>query len=165
MLRQQGFTLIEILVVMVLITVVVSVMLLSINLSSPAKRIEAVADKLQQQLLLAYQTAVLQQREFGFSLTPQGYAFVEYQEGEWFISEEKNLAPEILPEALEPTLLIDDQAIKPIKLDQPEPQVLLLSSGETTPFEFDLEDRDSAWRIKLQGDFLGRVQQLLEAPL
>jgi len=162
--QQQGFTLIEILVVVVLISVIVSVMLLSIDLSSPSRRLEAVADKLTQQMHLAYQSAVLQQRELGFSITEQGYLFLEYQEGEWIPPFEKLLQPEVWPEPLERTLILDEKAVAPMSMKEPVAQVLILSSGEMTPFLLELRDRDNDWQARLSGDFLGRLEQQLESP-
>ena len=50
-------------------------------------------------------------------------------------------------------------------LDEPEPQIVMLSSGEMTPFEWRINDANTASGIVLQGNLLGGVLMTGPEPL
>ncbi|MDO6459323.1 type II secretion system minor pseudopilin GspH [Granulosicoccaceae sp. 1_MG-2023] len=74
---QRGFTLIEILVVIVVISVLSTMVVLNTNLSNRSKDIEEKARQLHQLIMLAADEAVFLQRELGLRLGTEGYSFYQ----------------------------------------------------------------------------------------
>jgi general secretion pathway protein H len=76
--RSKGFTLIEILVVLVIMTVIISLAVLSIGttgrdtqLDEESRRIEGLVD-------ILHERALLEGRDFGLRIEPAGYGFLVY---------------------------------------------------------------------------------------
>jgi len=47
--------------------------------------------------------------------------------------------------------------VKSVEESDPVPHILILSSGEMTPFEWQIRDSDARASITIFGDFLGNV--------
>jgi hypothetical protein len=62
-------------------------------------------------------------------------------------------------------LIIDDQVIDISAKKTPEPHILILSSGEMTPFEWRIRDKLTQSGIVLQGNLLGSVLMTGPEPL
>ena len=54
-------------------------------------------------------------------------------------------------------LIIEDKVIDISKKKEPDPHILILSSGEMTPFEWRIRDQYSKNGIVLQGNIVGGV--------
>lgn len=157
--QQCGFTLLEILVVLVIIGIVTSMAVLNIGdrrgdvLKEESRRLSALID-------LARNEAILESREYGLGLWRGHYQFYELDEDteKWApLTSDKQLRPRDLPETIEPVLEIENQEIV-LNAEAPEkPQILLLSSGETTAFRLTLEpDDDGLEPVVIERDQLGR---------
>jgi general secretion pathway protein H len=156
-LTRGGFTLIEVLVVVVIIGIVSAMLLISFNLLGTDRNLKDQATRFASLLELALDEATLQGREFGLELMRGGYRFVEFDP----ILEQWNevigddlLRPRELEEDLEFELVIEDRRItlddeaadttvdkENDKRDMTEdyaPHVLIMSSGDTSPFELTL---------------------------
>lgn len=155
-----GFTLLELLVVLLLIGIVLSFATLSFGDGGRERRLGTEAKRLAALIDLAGQEAVLQSRELGILFDEQGYRFEVWDGKGWTaLSGDRVLRPRALPEEIELTLLLEGL---PVALghakDKPaEPQVMLLSSGERTPFEVILETEDASSQYHLTGAPLGDV--------
>ncbi|MGH8482354.1 MAG: type II secretion system minor pseudopilin GspH [Nevskiaceae bacterium] len=160
----RGFTLLEILVVVVIIGVMATLAVLSIGSRSLDDRLAIEARRLHELLLLAADEAVLQGAELGFIQTTEGYGFLVLdREGKWVPLEDagplrgRALAPPLYIE-----LQVDGRRVVPPRADgqDPElkPQVLLLSSGDATEFTLDLRALEFAPYYRLQGDVLGHFK-------
>jgi general secretion pathway protein H len=148
-----GFTLVEILVVLVIIGLMVVGVLLSINtatsdsdLDKERNRMTAVMDYLRDQ-------AALESREYGIRCFEGGYEFLVYnaRDGVWLRLENDNLTlPRKLPAGIDMTVLIEGRKIvlppAQIKDEERKPQILLFSSGELNLFELTLE-REGGKRV------------------
>ena len=158
-----GFTLVEILVVIVIIGVIISFAVLSIGGRALDERLDNEARRLQELITLAADEAVLQGVEIGFVQTPDGYAFLAYKDGQWGWADDTGL---LRRRALEPPfylqLRVDGRPVAPLPIDDDDvelkPQVLLLSSGEATEFSLELRARQYPDHYRLDGDALGRVK-------
>ncbi|HUR41624.1 MAG TPA: type II secretion system minor pseudopilin GspH [Verrucomicrobiae bacterium] len=161
-----GFTLLEILVVIVIIGVIASLAVLSIGDRALDDRLDIEARRLQELIALAAEQAVMQGAELGFVQTADGYAFLALKPepdkpARWLpLDDASPLHPRALSEPMYLELLVEGRAVKPLAADvEPEqlkPQVMLLSSGETTEFTLALRAREYAPRYELKGDALGR---------
>jgi hypothetical protein len=54
-------------------------------------------------------------------------------------------------------LVIDNAVVAIEKTTPPKPHILILSSGEMTPFQWDISDAENRLRMRLQSDLLGRI--------
>lgn len=159
--RQTGFTLVEIMVVVVIIGIIAGFAVLSIGSRALDDRLDTEARRLKELVALAADEAVLQGIELGFAQTDAGYTFLALgPDGQWAPLESEVLRPRTVGEPLYLRLVVEGRKEDPPADDDeqgPRPQVLLLSSGETTPFRLEVHARDHAPYYELAGDVLGRL--------
>ncbi len=179
----RGFTLIEIMVVMVIIGIMALMIGLSVGNRSSEDRMEAEARRIQQLLQFASDEAQAKGLEIGLRYDQQAYQFLELSDdGKWQVVRQGSLRPRrisapmylemrveqelVTPAAevgLEPAFAAseddeddaakeDDEAAEGL-----EPQMLLLSSGEMTPFSLDVKLPDYEVYYRVSGDVLGRL--------
>jgi general secretion pathway protein H len=163
----RGFTLIEILVVIVIVGTVLSI---DRDLRTEALRFVALME-------VAQYDAYMQGREFGIELMTAGYRFVEYDAlaGRWAdVPGDEILRLRSLPEQVEFELYLEDKRIllsdDPATFDDPDekpnrsatdaytPHLLIYSSGDETPFELHVWRQLDDSRVVIRGDALGLVE-------
>ena len=172
----RGFTLIEILVVIVIIATIVSIALLSINVGGDDAELETERRRLASLIETIQDEAVLQGREFGIELMTASYRFVEFDPltRQWAeVSGDDLFRLRRLPEGIEFELFIDDRRIElaadPKALADPDrparagvdpytPHLFLFASGDATVFELHLWRRQTDQRFVLRGDILGELE-------
>jgi len=155
----RGFTLLEVLVVMVIIGVVLSFAVLSFK--GDDKSLEQEARRLQALIALASQEAVLQSKELAMEFSSDGYDFVAFDGKQWQpIADDDVLRARKLPK----DLVIDYQAegdkltIGAKDDEAVPPRIYFLSSGEATPFHLTLHHRGVADDYSLSGDARGKTE-------
>ncbi len=169
--RRGGFTLIELLVVIVILGGLVGLAVLSVGSSHSSREIRDEAQRLAALITVLADEAVLDGREYGLLIDDEGYRVLRYEEasGRWLEADrsEAHRVPEWMRLQLEldgtPLRLVtpvrerDDPAgLSEARERAPrgEPQLLILSSGELSPFSLTLADRGSdgvAWRLSSDG--------------
>lgn len=139
-----GFSLIELLVVVFIIGLFAGAAVLSLSVAGPDRELERESFRLRSLLNALLEEAVLETRNYGVVFTQRGYRFVvyDYQRLDWLEPAGDYLLREHrFPEPLELTLIMEDSQVAlaselgPASLEQPVPQVVLLATGEMTPFE------------------------------
>lgn len=162
----QGFTLLEIMVVVVVIGVIITFALFSVGNRNVADRLDNEAQRLHRLLQLAQEEAELQGLFIGFRPTDTQWQWVAIGgDGRWMTYAERGaLRTRTITEPIEMRLRIEGRVMPPAAhLEDPEasmePLGLFLSSGEVTPMVIDLfaGDVDLAYRIEV--DVLGRVRR------
>lgn len=170
--RAQGFSLIEILVVVFIIGIMVTVVSLSIDFGESGSVNENLQKQTEQLLefsILAEDQAVLTGNPIGLLLIPPGsektwrYAWQYYRGGVW----RDMAAPfsvQVLHEDLELAIEVEGEEIRFERLDKDEvrlPTVVFYPGGEVTPFFLTLFDRsDIDIREVLSSQRNGRAEWL-----
>jgi general secretion pathway protein H len=131
-----GFTLLEVLVVLVIISVIIGFAVLAIDTGPEELRREG--SRLASLLELASEEAVMNGREWRVVLRRHGYSFEQLREGKWQAAEDELFRPRQLPEELTLQLFLENLEI-PLNDEVAQETarsgaLLLLSSGEITPF-------------------------------
>ena len=163
----KGFSLIELLVVVFIIGLFAGMAVLSLNVAGVDRELEREARRLRSLLDTLVDEAVLQTRDYGVLFTSNGYRFFvyDYQSLSWldpvgdgFLSEH------MFAEPLAMTLFLEDREVAletvyvPVSGQQPQPQVMLLASGDITPFEAHLFRDPTGGRYLLEGTLDGSLE-------
>jgi general secretion pathway protein H len=173
--RSSGFTLIEILVVIVIIGIVMSIAILSITLAGGDNQLRDEAQRMVSLVDVARDESLLQGREFGLEFMQGAYRFVEFDPltRQWSeIIGDDTLRLRQLPEELELELFVEDRRVvlksDPARMtseeeDRPSiesyaPHVLIYSSGDMSPFEVHFVRRIDDGLIAVQGDMAGMLE-------
>jgi general secretion pathway protein H len=145
--NQRGFTLIEVMVVVVIIGVLINYVTISFGRSSPQDQLNTEARRLSSLIALASEEALLRSALIGVDISEDGYAFLRLDEGQWQPMDDTLFRPRQLPQGMAFSIASTQQ----VGEDEEEniPEIILLNSGEMTPFELKLSyDRiDSYYRL------------------
>ena len=162
--RSGGFSLIEILVVIVIISIVMSIAILSITLAGGDSQLQDEAQRMISLVEVAKDESLLQGREFGLEFMQGAYRFVEFDPltRQWSeIIGDDTLRLRELPEELELALFVEDRRVilesRP-GIQRYAPHVLIYSSGDMSPFEVHFQRRIDAGLIAVQGDVAGTLE-------
>lgn len=156
--RQHGFTLLEILVVVVIIAIVVSLATLAIR-DDPEQRVRTEVERFGALVTLASQEAVLQSREAAVEFETDGYHFLFFEDDAWTEAKDDMFRARKLPSDMELHITIDGQRIDfgDDHEKRHDPRVYLLSGGEMTPFELTVRNTAGTASYRVQGDFGGKL--------
>ena len=149
-----GFTLIEILIVMVIVGIIMAVAFLSFGILGDDRGLEKEARRLSSLIEVISEDAEIQGREFGLEFMLAGYRFVEHDPlvDQWFeVQGDDYMRQRDLDEGVEFELVIEGRKVllheeaRATEKDEDNPQrdltddylphVLIFSSGDITPFE------------------------------
>lgn len=156
--RSAGFTLIEILVVLFIVSIMTGVVIARMPSFSRTGDLTTEEQRLKQLLEMASQDALLQANEFGFKPARDGYQFYIYDDAEqrWHEMTESPYQARKLDDGIELEAKIEDNDLKLGGDDAHNPPpILILSSGETTPFDLTLSMPDKGVSRTLEADGFG----------
>lgn len=155
--RSSGFTLIEILVVVFLIGIILGFASLSLSGRALDDQAQEEARRLAEIFRIARDEAGFTGLELGWRKTENGYEFLALSDQGWSkFGEGTPLRARALPKPLKLRVKVDDLPIETDKKN-PVPQIMLLSSGETTPFTVELGADQLAWTFVISGNLLGKI--------
>ncbi|MET0026574.1 MAG: type II secretion system minor pseudopilin GspH [Candidatus Thiodiazotropha sp.] len=153
--RIRGFTLIEVMTVVFIIAIVINIVAISIGRNTPADRLKEEANRLTSLIQLASEEALLRSVLIGVDITEQRYGFLALTEGNWEPVSDDLFRDRELPEPMELSIATslrpgDDE-------DKRTPEVILMNSGEMTPFEMKISSRDVESYYRLTGNEVGEL--------
>lgn len=178
-LRQTGFTLMEVMLVILLMGLTAAAVTMSIGNSGPQQALERTAQQFMAATELVLDETVLNGQFIGIVIEKNSYQFVFYKDGKWnplekdrMLSEKQmetgvslNLVLDGLPlvqEDEEEKSWFDEPFIEAKTEDKkkhPEPQIMLFPSGEMSAFELSFIAKTDKGQIDVLvvGDALGRL--------
>lgn len=171
-----GFTLIEILVVVVIVGTVLSIVVLSTSIVPEDEELKTERTRMAALMEMVQDDAMMQGREFGLEIMTSSYRFVEFDPftRQWSeVPADDLYRLRQLPEGVEFELYIDDKRVElkndPQEIASPDdlapapaaanfaPHLFLFASGEASAFELRLVRPQTRNELVMRGDILGDI--------
>jgi len=162
-----GFSLIELLVVIVIFGIFAGAAVLSISSVGNDRQIEREAFRLRTLLALIREESVMENRNYGILFSETGYRFYIYDTERllWFEPfDDRFLGTRALENPITLELSLEDRVIpldrrfNEAEIEEPQPQVVLLASGETTPFRVEFYREINGGRYLLYSGLDGTTE-------
>lgn len=141
----RGFTLVELLIVLVLVGVMGSIAVLAMGQADPGRRVQLEAQRLARLLELAEQEASIRGEVVGIELYAGGYRFLEQADG-WQAINDELFQARTLSAPLQLALTLSGEVkTLPFKPQyQPQPQIVLTPDGDGEAFRIAITDGDTS---------------------
>jgi general secretion pathway protein H len=161
-----GFSLLELLIVVAIIGLLVQAVTLSMGVLGNDREIEQETGRLRGLLDLLHEEALMQSRDYGVMFTETGYRIYvfDYAQLEWVQPPaDRLLEPYSLRPQLAMSLVLDGRNVALVPdfesqdVESAEPQIMLLASGEVTPFTIEMERAGIPGRFELTAKLDGEI--------
>ena len=154
----RGFSLVEMLVVVVIIALMTGVAVLSVSLADDHPARDS-AERLASLIRLASEEGSLQGENLALGFWQRGWRFYVLRgEAQWEpVTGDRLLRPRPLPRGLTFALQLQGMQVQLPGRDQTKPQVFLMASGEMEPFTLTVRDGGRTMQV-LRGNALGEVR-------
>lgn len=168
--RARGFTLIEIMMVVVIIGIITATVIINFTGKSRDTELEKEAERVNALFGYVREQAELQTRDYGFRVNEQNYSFVVFDimANQWRPAEEDDaLREREFPEGLVPRVIVEGRSIvldvkkRETDLKDFSPQVLIFSNGDLSSFEVSLQREGAKDRARIYSDEQSVIRLLL----
>ena len=157
-LNNRGFTLIEVLIVLLITAIITAVAVVAFGQFGRGRREKIIVDQFVRVISVAQQQAILTPEVLGLSVTNKGYQFYQYEielekkTGEW-----KSLQNDALSNsnAFRKVFNADIKSISAFESSdskKTDPQILFLPSGFVTPFVLELNGAKNHFLITVKNN-------------
>lgn len=136
--ESAGFTMIEILVVLVVVGLLAALAIVNLGGSAQKREMENEIREIYLLMQTASEQAILNSQELGWMVEEGGYRFLLFDDetASWTKLDERLFRPRRLPEWLTLTPLLENNMPRLTSDEEAlRPDIVFFSSGETTPFE------------------------------
>lgn len=149
--RTQGFTLLELLIVLVILGITISFTVLSFGLKNPQDDLKEQGQRLAALMQLASEESILLGQELALQFDNDGYSFLNLKNDRWLeIENDQIFRTRSLPEHISVELSVAGDDIQ--NDSSISERIYFLSSGEASPFILSLSSKDTEYRYLLRGD-------------
>ncbi len=157
---QRGFTLLELMVVIIIIGVILTFVGLSPGGDARAEQLQREASRLVALIDMASEQAVMRSEQLAIRFSDNGYQFMLLQTDGWAeLQDDGPLRARTLPKGIELRLELEENPPPGLQAQDAEaPQVFLLSSGEMTPFTLTFSAPESEQRFVVKASLLGKLE-------
>ena len=151
---ERGFTLIELMVVMVIVTVLITAVSMTLKRDYQDLAVKEIK-RFRSLVFLAYDESFFQARLLAISFDKDGYEFmIKNDRGEWLPMDDYQLHPRKLPKGFELEVFLDEIAVD-LERKEDRPHVFLFPTDERMPFDVTIRYPERAF-IRLQFDEFGQ---------
>jgi len=148
--RTQGFTLLELLIVLVILGITISFTVLSFGLKNPKDELKEHGQRIAALMQLASEESILLGAELAMQFNNGGYMFLNLKDDNWLeIDNDQIFRQRDLPRHIKIDLSVEGIAGSDSDIKQ---RVYFFSSGEASPFNLTLSSQDADVRYKVTGD-------------
>jgi len=155
----RGFTLVELLVVVVLVATLMGTVILGFTGADTEQRLKGNAEQLAYAIEMARQFALQRNREWGLYVEPDAIEFAEFdpEQDDWITQTDRPFGSVAVMDNV--TLRVESAELGDLPSAERDrlPEIIIFSSGEVTPFTVHLEPewQTAGWEVGSDG--LSRV--------
>jgi general secretion pathway protein H len=150
----RGFTLIEMLVVVVIIGILASAVVIGFVGADKEQNLRTEAERLALLIEMARSQAIQRNEEWGIAVAPDSYQFMVLDEPKhrWVEQKDGTFRKRSI-ENMTLSVQVDSVALPGDQSKDNVPNIILFSSGEQTPFDIDITPqwKSDPWRVSSDG--------------
>ncbi len=156
-LKGQGFTLIEIMVVITIASIMIGAAVLAFPDSSN-DRLKEQGGRFSALISLAQDEAILQSQDLAVAVHDSGYSFYRRDGAKWVAYSDKPFVARVVDGGIQAEVVLEGVSIKLLPPNKAKPQIVIYSNGEMTPFSYNLINQEKS-KYTIQFDGAGNLKQ------